>query len=503
MQQPTPSPSPAPTTPAPSSSTDTPRSKCKFFSTSKGCRSGSECRFQHIDASKPAIDKALPNSMGKRASKAKSVKPVEAKEASAGSAPTGKRVLTLQMVNGKMLAVESSASGSSASDMKKEDEDRKVKGKPSRPRGKKREKVNSKTAVSATRSDDALSTEASASTTARISKIAKDNHPPPSTRSKAKSISTPPVERPAVLKPTPKASPATRTSASHPAPLMYTDRGTTEVIALERRFRTDVKGAPNFKETQRTPTTVTFRFTITPSDPDFPFDLTELDVELTVQTSEDLPASQPPISGSILRVRNGNVPGHLARGIERAWERTTSAICSTSPNGPGSSLLAMANWLDRNLERLLGATETVGSITFVKNDGATGPVSSSPERWMPIVDTASLVSRDIARDDRGGFKSRVFYYGVPRDASEPDESESEIDEAISAASDFETISDSDYGSDVDGEESEEIDEPTAEPSSFLLHTPHKGIQLRLPDATLTSISILTCTSVSLQIRCLR
>ncbi|KAI8849506.1 hypothetical protein BC829DRAFT_182861 [Chytridium lagenaria] len=82
-------------------------------------------------------------------------------------------------------------------------------------------------------------------------------------------------------------------------------------------------------------------------------------------------------------------------------------------------------------------------------------------------------------------------------------SEGEESSDSSVGTDFEDddISEQGQADDVDAELEEEEDTPAS--SSFILNTPHRGVQLRLPDIQLTSISLLTCTSLSLQLRCIR
>ncbi|KAJ3108119.1 hypothetical protein HDU96_007682 [Phlyctochytrium bullatum] len=511
-----------PATTAPSSAQ--PQAKCKFFNTPKGCRSGDTCRFLHVakptppSSSEPVRTEQANGKRQKKPSKPnlKAAKETEESGPVAGTptqAPTVKK-LSLQMINGKMVAVEvtepvakpaATASGEAAGGEKKQ------KGSAKKNRG---------AAASANQSTPATNGAANGKAPEKVAT-------PPSER--PINPARAPVARPtpgSVSKPAKPPSPASTAATTTSIAPLHSDRATTEVHSLERRFRLDASNKPNFRELSRAATTVTFRFRLTPSDPDFPFDLDFLEVDLTLVNSDDLPSSHPPISGSKLLVRNGNIPAHLARSVERAWDRTTAAICSTNPTGPGSSLLAMANWLDRNLERLLSATETVGSITFVSNVGGTdaGAAAAAAAKTsaavdartapMPVVGTNVLVARDAAADDRDGFKGKVFYYGVPRDASDPGSESEEDDESdASAASDFcddDETTEASRPEPEDGEgdeeaevEDEEEDDPASQPSSFLLNTAHRGIQIRLPDATLSTVSLMSCVSLSLQVRCLR
>ncbi|CAJ2505337.1 Uu.00g127310.m01.CDS01 [Anthostomella pinea] len=93
-------------------------------------------------------------------------------------------------------------------------------------------------------------------------------------------------------------------------------------------------------------------FQLKPSDPDFPFELDYLDCELQV------PASYPE-KPAALRVKNGDIPRGFALNIERGWERLVR-------EKQGTTLLALTNALDKNLEVFLSEqkAETVTLLSF-------------------------------------------------------------------------------------------------------------------------------------------
>lgn len=113
---------------------------------------------------------------------------------------------------------------------------------------------------------------------------------------------------------------------------------------LKRRF------SPT-EETLENGTTTLF-FKISPSDPDFPYELDFLEVELRVPAS--YPEGAPTIS-----VKNKNIPKGFALNIERGWDR----LVEGSRN---STLLALIHALDRKLEEFLSEkkADTVKVVIF-------------------------------------------------------------------------------------------------------------------------------------------
>ncbi|KAI1327405.1 hypothetical protein F5Y16DRAFT_371915 [Xylariaceae sp. FL0255] len=98
--------------------------------------------------------------------------------------------------------------------------------------------------------------------------------------------------------------------------------------------------------------TTTLRFQLRPSDPDFPFELEQLDCELQV------PASYPD-EVSVLSVKNKDIPRGFSVNIERGWDRLVSGK-------RGATLLALTTALDKNLESFLSEqkVETVTLVSF-------------------------------------------------------------------------------------------------------------------------------------------
>jgi phage FluMu protein Com len=93
-------------------------------------------------------------------------------------------------------------------------------------------------------------------------------------------------------------------------------------------------------------------FNLSPSDPDFPFDLDHLECDLRI------PARYPRQSPR-LHIKNGNIPRGFAINIERGWDKLVE-------EKRGATLLALTNALDRRLESLLSEqkAETVKLTIF-------------------------------------------------------------------------------------------------------------------------------------------
>lgn len=96
-------------------------------------------------------------------------------------------------------------------------------------------------------------------------------------------------------------------------------------------------------------------FPISPSDPDFPFELDKLHCELTV------PARYPAQSPK-LQVKNADVPRGFAINIEKGWDKLVT-------ERPAATLLALVHALDRSLEAFLSEqkAETVKLTLFKDN----------------------------------------------------------------------------------------------------------------------------------------
>jgi hypothetical protein len=115
------------------------------------------------------------------------------------------------------------------------------------------------------------------------------------------------------------------------------------------------------------------KFSLTPSDPDFPFEMTALDCLLSIPLS--YPSDRPS-----LRVGNKDIPRGFALNVELGFENLAN-------NQPDTSLLELIKALDKNLETFLSAPKAE-TVRLVPNKDtrhlsnvpsrSVGPPSSQP-----------------------------------------------------------------------------------------------------------------------------
>ncbi|KAM3559269.1 hypothetical protein ARSEF4850_004200 [Beauveria asiatica] len=93
-------------------------------------------------------------------------------------------------------------------------------------------------------------------------------------------------------------------------------------------------------------------FKMTPSDPDFPFELAHLHCDLLVP--KEYPAKRP-----VLRVTNKDIPRGFSINVEKGWDKLAE-------EKKDSTLLSLINALDKNLEAFLSEqkVDTVKLVTF-------------------------------------------------------------------------------------------------------------------------------------------
>jgi hypothetical protein len=182
-------------------------------------------------------------------------------------------------------------------------------------------------------------------------------------------------------------------------------------------------------------TRLTFR--MAPTDPDFPFDVAALEIELAV------PRAYPSTAGGapVLRVRNADMPRGFQINVERGWDVIVKSE-------RGITLLRALARLDRELETLLTAprAETLKIVahqreqpqapgpsaddeTAAKTAVAPGPAYSAEEREAARATREAHVRQLRARLGRGaGFEEardrRAFT--VPVDVPRRDELPAEL-----------------------------------------------------------------------------
>ncbi|KAK4241491.1 hypothetical protein C8A03DRAFT_12227 [Achaetomium macrosporum] len=160
-----------------------------------------------------------------------------------------------------------------------------------------------------------------------------------------------------------------------PVPARVTkDARTYQLEQLRRRY------SP--KETELDSGEVSLLFSLTPSDPDFPFDLDHLECHLRVPVAY-------PRQPARLQVKNKDIPRGFAINIEKGWDRLVQ-------EKRGATLLALTNALDRNLESFLSEqkAETV-KLTIFKDTRhiESAPITQAGEQPSEATSKPSAVAR--------------------------------------------------------------------------------------------------------------
>ncbi|CRG84027.1 putative protein C18H10,09 [Talaromyces islandicus] len=137
-----------------------------------------------------------------------------------------------------------------------------------------------------------------------------------------------------------------------------------QIGQLTRRFR------PN-KEREDNESGTTLSFGLAPTDPDFPFDLNELQCVLTVPN--DWPSASPRSNRPKLSVTNPDMPRGFQINVEKGFDGLVDAALKEKRQ---FTLLNLMNSLDRHLESFLTA-EKAPTIKIVANQGSSPTVSPS------------------------------------------------------------------------------------------------------------------------------
>ena len=137
-----------------------------------------------------------------------------------------------------------------------------------------------------------------------------------------------------------------------------------------------------------------FLFSLAPSDPDFPYDLDHLQVDLRVPAA--YPAKPPQ-----LFVKNSDIPKGFAINIERGWAKLVK-------EKRGATLLTLTNALDKNLESFLSEqkAETVKLMSFRDTKPESTP-SEPVEAPKPPAERRPYIPREyFSRDQIAEAKAR-------------------------------------------------------------------------------------------------
>lgn len=150
-------------------------------------------------------------------------------------------------------------------------------------------------------------------------------------------------------------------------------------------------------------------FDLLPSDPDFPFELDHLKCQLRVPRNYPKDSSPP-----ALAILNKDIPRGFAINVEKGWDELVQ-------ERSGSTLLALVNALDRNLEEYLSRkqVDTV-KLTMFKDtrhleDTDSGAQASAPEKAAiavaepaenQVVRTPYIPEETFTKDQKAEAKAR-------------------------------------------------------------------------------------------------
>lgn len=168
------------------------------------------------------------------------------------------------------------------------------------------------------------------------------NQPDGSPKTRRQAVNTPNASR--IV---PKPIPASQTE----------DPRTFHISQIKKRFTTQQFTAPDGA--------TSLHFSLTPSDPDFPYELTQLECDLRVP--QGYPDEKP-----TLVVRNKDIPRGFGINVERGWQGLVE-------ERKGASLLALMNALDKNLERFLSEqkVETIKIVSYKDTRKFEAPVGKT------------------------------------------------------------------------------------------------------------------------------
>ncbi|KAI9271573.1 hypothetical protein BDA99DRAFT_500427 [Phascolomyces articulosus] len=137
----------------------------------------------------------------------------------------------------------------------------------------------------------------------------------------------------------------------------------TELSQLERRYRS------TFKKVSENDECTIIRLAFPPSDPDFPFELDMLRLQIRI------PANYPKESCTII-VMNTDIPKGFAFNLEKGFETYTKQASTT--------LVRQMNWLDKNMETLL-QQEPATTMRFVSTAPKPKPEEESSGLMAPAL----------------------------------------------------------------------------------------------------------------------
>ncbi|CEP10943.1 hypothetical protein [Parasitella parasitica] len=138
------------------------------------------------------------------------------------------------------------------------------------------------------------------------------------------------------------------------------DKRKLELIQLETRYKSSFRLVSEDKDE------TVVRLAIKPSDPDFPYEIEALQLQLTV------PGDYPK-AACTARVLNSDIPKGFAINLERGY----AARVDTST--AHQTLVRQMNWLDRNMETLLQQAPAP-TVRFIANKKESSSTAAAPQQ---------------------------------------------------------------------------------------------------------------------------
>lgn len=171
---------------------------------------------------------------------------------------------------------------------------------------------------------------------------------------------TPPSQRQAVVEP-----PSSRIVPKPVPKAQHDDPRTYQINQLRKRYAPKESTVDNGAATR-------LIFNLSPSDPDFPFELDHLECDLKIP--KNYPKEEAPPRLAIL---NKDIPRGFAINVEKGWERLVE-------QRKGTTLLALLNALDKHLEEFLSEqkAETV-KVTIFKDTRHLIPAAATSQPPAP------------------------------------------------------------------------------------------------------------------------
>jgi len=238
-------------------------------------------------------------------------------------------------------------------------------------------------------------------------------------------------------------------------------------------------------------------FNFAPTDPDFPFELDFMRIELLI------PMTYPVGSCKITNIVHQDIPQNLINNIINTFNRKANIQ-------PRLPLVNLMNWLDHNLEDLLinRPEEPSVVISFVSN-------TKKPEE--------EAQEKEKEKEKENKEESKSDENEDDNDNEDDDDDDSEDHSVDLNDIDFDNqISDDDDDDDLDAlysenknanlthgyeEDNDDIDieegdenENAVRPTALSSDVP-KGIHIRLPNIKITGIALLQCVGLSLTLKC--